>query len=168
MTQPKALVAVAVLTVGIVGCGNAPSSPSARPAAILRLNVSDPVVGAPSTDTRFAMEATVPMVIAETSGQGYACISYFEFRIDDVATGLPVSPLPVITFADRRFQLDVQPPDFLCFGPDSRIEAPFRVSFSTIGTFRVAVTLTAWTKDSTGPYNSQTRFSGEFRIVPAQ
>lgn len=104
MNRSRTLVAVALTAVAMVGCGKSPSSPSPGQTAVLRLTFPDPVVAAPSTDPRFALDATVPMVITETSGSS--------------------------------------------------------------GTFRVVVTVTAWTAIPNSNYNEVTNFTGEFRIVP--
>ena len=168
MTRSWTLVAVALWAVATVGCGNSPSAPTRNETAVLRLTFPDPVVAAPSSDPRFALEATVPMVITETSGDGGACISYFQVGIDDAATGVAASPRPIVTFADPRFRIGSQPPAPLCFGAGKSVEAPFRVSLPSTGTFRVVVTLTAWTAIPNSMYNEYTNFIGEFRIVPPQ
>lgn len=168
MTRLRTLAAVALLAIAMGSCGNSPSAPSPRETAVLRLSFPDPVVAAPSNDPRFAMEATVPMVITETSGKGGAWISYFGVGIDDAATGLAASPLPVVTFAEPRFLIGVQPPAPVFLGAGAKVDASFRVSLPRTGTFRVLVTVTAWTAIPNTQYNDLTNYSGEFRIVPPQ
>jgi hypothetical protein len=168
MTRSWTLATVAAVAVAVAGCGNSSSSPTQdrfQP-AVVRLSFPDPVVAVPSTDSRFAMEASVPMVISETSGTGWAVIDFVQVGISDETTGLPPNPLAIVTFANPRF-VGYPMADPVTLDPGGTVECPFRVGLHRIGTYSVKVILNTWTPVPNSIYNDRTQYTGEFRIVPS-
>jgi hypothetical protein len=167
MTRSWTLVAVALMAVAAVRCGNSSSSPTqdSQGTGVLRLSFPDPVVAVPSTDSRFAMEAVIPMVVTEVSGAGWAVIDFVQIGMDDEATGLRPNPYPVVTFANPRF-VGYPMPDPVPVLAGSTVECSFRVGLYQTGTYRGKVILNAWTPRPNSIYNDQTQYSSEFRIVP--
>jgi hypothetical protein len=159
MIRSWTLAAVALLAVAVAGCGQSSSPPTNTrlEPAVVRFAFPDPVVAEASSDSRFAMEAYVPMVISETSGKGSAYLDDpFVVAATDEATG--VLTYPIVTFTN--------PLRGNGLAPGRSIEAPFRVGLSATGTYRVRVTLNTWTPVPNSIYNERAQYTGEFRIIP--
>jgi hypothetical protein len=166
-------VILAFFAVPAVGCGNAsPPTQIAIPRALVKLSLPEQVVAVPSTDPRFAMEATIPMVASESAGRS-AYIYQWRVEATDEATGVTSSPA---VFRDKSVET---------IPARGSVEIPFRVCLSSRGTYRTRVTLD--TTDSGGPSGTvptggvpaegsginlpateRSSFSAEFRILPPQ
>jgi hypothetical protein len=137
--------------------------------ALVRLSFPERVVAVPSTDSQFAMEASVPMVASESAGVN-AYIYSMLVEATDEATAATSRAHFVLTKSVETIP-----------GGGS-VEIPFRVYLSSTGTYRVKVTLdtsdagapagtgnagsfTLWDNPRSG---ERSLFSGEFRILPPQ
>lgn len=173
MKQSWTVATLALFVVPTVGCGNS-SLPTRTtiPRAVVKLSLPQQVVAVPSTDPRFAMEATVPMVASESAGLS-AYIYQWRVEATDEATGVTSSPE---VFRDRSVET---------IPAGGSVEIPFRVGLSSRGTYRTRVTLDVTDSGgpsgtvSTGgvpaegsginlPASERSSFSAEFRILPPQ
>jgi hypothetical protein len=161
---------LALFAVAAVGCGN-PNElrPPNIARALVKLSFPERVVAVPSTDSQFAMEASVPMVASESAGVT-AYIYAMGVEATDEATGA----------TNRAHFVLAKPVETIPGG--GRAEVPFRVYLSDTGTYRVKVTLD--TSDAGAPAGTgnagsfilwdnqrsgeRTLVSGEFRLLPPQ
>ena len=173
MKQLWTLGILALFAVPAVGCGNgSPPTKATIPRASVKLSIPAQVVAAPSTDPRFAMEATIPMVASESAGLN-AYIYQWRVEATDEATGVTSSP---VVFHDKSVET---------IPAGGSVEIPFRVGLSSRATYRTRVTLDV--TDSGGPSGTvpvggvpaegsginlpateRSSFSAEFRILPPQ
>jgi hypothetical protein len=128
MNQLWTIGILALFAVPAVGCGNSSPTQMKVPRAAVKLSLPQQVVAVPSTDPRFAMEATIPMIASESAGVS-AYINQWRVEATDEATG--VTSYPVV-FQDGSVETI----------PAGRsVEIPFRVGLSSRGTYRTRVTL---------------------------
>ena len=169
MKQSWTLGILALFVVPAVGCGN--SSPPTQiniPRAFVKLSLPERVVAVPSTDSRFAMEVAIPMVVSETAGVG-AQIEGVGVEVTDEATGVRSNAVVSRTTPVEHISAR------------GTVELPFRVYVTSTATYRATVTLYVWddgAPSSTGAGDVQlwvnprsgerSQFSGEFRILPPQ
>jgi len=78
---------LALFSVPAVGCGNSSATQTFPPTASLKLSPPEQVVAVPGTDSRFAVEAAIPMVVSEVAGVS-ATISGFVSEATHEATGI--------------------------------------------------------------------------------
>jgi len=173
MTRSWTLAAVALPALAMVGCGNSSSTPTLPPRALVKLTFPEPIVAVPSTDSGFAMEASVPMVASETAGvNAYP----YQMRVETTAeaTGVTNYAKFVVTESVEKIPAG------------GSVEIPFRVYLSSMGPHRAKVLLD--TTDASTPVGVPTgsaaaalevlwgtvptgergQWSGEFRILPPQ
>jgi hypothetical protein len=161
---------LALFAVAAVGCGD-PNElrPPNIARALVRLSFPERVVAVPSTDSQFAMEASVPMVARESAGVK-AYVNAMGVEATDETTGATT----------RAHFVLARPVEAIPAG--GSVEVPFRMYLATTGTYRVKVTLdtsdagppagtgnsgsfTLWDNPSSG---ERTLVSGEFRLLPPQ
>lgn len=152
-----------------IGCGNSsPTTQTTIPRAFITLSLPERVVAVPSTDSGFAMEAAIPMVLSEKSGVG-AQIEGVGVEVTDEATG--VRSTAVVSRATPVEHISAR----------GTVELPLRVYVMSAATYRATVTLYVWddgAPSSTGSgdlplYVNQrsgerSQFSGDFRLLPPQ
>ena len=163
---------LALFVVPAVGCGDSSPTELREPKiarATVKLSLPERVVAVPSTDSRFAMEALVPMVASESAGVN-AYIYSMGVEATDEATGA----------TSRAHFINAKAVETIPGG--GSVEIPFRVYLSSTGTYRMRVTLDTWDAGApagTGNAGSfqlwdnarsgeRSLFSGEFRILPPQ
>lgn len=173
MTLSRTLAIPALLALPILGCGGA-SSPTAPKVARATVKFSVPaqIVATASTDARYTLEATVPLVARETAGQSAAFFNGFAVRAIDEASGTS-SYLQIVRLNTTG-----------TIPAGGSVEIPFRAFLPGKGSYRAKVILQA--TDAGGPAGSgdnglpagswlsgtatdSTTFeSDEFRILPPQ
>jgi hypothetical protein len=161
---------LALFAVPAVGCGSPTELREPKIArAFVKLSFPERVVALPSTDSQFAMEASVPMVASESAGVN-AYIDSMAVEATDEAIG-----------ATSRAHF-VRTKSVEAIPGGGSVEIPFRVYLSSTGTYRMKVTLDTWDAGppaGTGNAGSfqlwdnprsgeRTQFSAEFRILPPQ
>jgi hypothetical protein len=97
--------------------------------ALVKLILPQQVVAVPSTDTAFAMEATIPMVLTETAGVA-AFFNGFAVSVRDESNGTS-RYAPIV----RLNTVGTVP-------AGGSVEVPFRVQLSGAGPYRAKVILT--------------------------
>jgi len=139
---------LSLFAVAAVGCG---SPNELRPPniarALVKLSFPEQVVAVPSTDSQYAMEASVAMVASESAGVK-AYINAMGVEVTDEATG---------TNSRAHFVLAGSVEAIPAGGS---VGIPFRVYLSSTGTYRVKVTLD--TSDAGPP--SGTGNAGSFTL----
>jgi len=168
MKQLGTLGILALVAVPAVGCGNSSPTQINIPRALIKLSLPEHVVAVPSTDSSFAMEATIPMVASETAGVG-AQIEGVRVEVTDEATG--VRSTAVVSRTTPVEHISAR----------GTVELPFRAYVKSTATYRATVTLSVW--DDGAPANTgsgdlplgvnprsgeRSQFSGGFRILPPQ
>jgi len=141
---------LALFSVPAVGCGNSSATQTFPPMASLKLSLPEQVVAVPSTDSRFAMEAAIPMVVSEVAGVS-ATISGFVSEATNEATGVTSTPYLTVTPAWGN-----------TIPAGGTVELPFRLGLARAATYRARVTIGVWDG------RAQTFAIGEFRILPPQ
>jgi hypothetical protein len=168
MKQLRTLGILALFAVPAVGCGNSSPTQINIPRALIKLSLPEHVVGVPSTDSGFAMEAAIPMIASETAGVG-AQIERVGVEVTDEATGVRSNAVVSRTTPVEHISAR------------ATVELPFRVYVTSTATYRATVTLYVWddgAPSSTGAGDVQlwvnprsgerSQFNGEFRILPPQ
>lgn len=170
MKQSWTLGILAFFAVAAVGCGSPTELREPKIArALVKLSFPERVVAVPSTDSQFAMEASVPMVAGESGGVN-AYIATMGVEATDEATGATSRPHFV-----RANSAETIP-------AGGSVEIPFRVYLPSTGTYRMKVTLDTWDAGpppGTGNSGSnqlwdnprsgeRTQCSGVFRLLPPQ
>ena len=102
------------------------------PTAFLKLSLPEQVVAVPSADSRFAMEAAIPMVVSEVAGVS-ATISGFASEAANEATGVSSTPYLTVTPAWGN-----------TIPAGGTVEVPFRLGLASAGTYRARVTIGGW------------------------
>jgi hypothetical protein len=169
MKQLWTLGVLALFAIPAVGCGNSsPATQTTIPRAFFKLSLPERVVAVPSTDSDFAMEAAIPMVVSETAGVG-AQIERLGVEVTDEASGVRSDAVVSRTTPVEHIS------------PRGTVELPFRVYVKSTAAYRATVTLYVWddgAPPSTGAGDVQlwvnqrsgerSQFSGQLRILPPQ
>jgi hypothetical protein len=128
---------MALAAAPLLGCGNS-TTPTQAPTvrALVRISVPQQVAAEPSTDPRYAAEATISIVASESAGVG-AYIAQVNVRATDEATGVSIYPPMVRLNATQTVPAR------------GSVELPLRVYLPTSGSYRARVILKTY--DAGGP-----------------